>query len=715
MSATSPTQQQAQQALASPALASPTQAAAVAATTTPTAANAAAVTSPQQAPQQQSDAAAAAAGNTTTSANNTNTAATNTNNNNNNNNNNGNGNGNGNGNSAQQTTQGQAQAQATAQAPATGTTSAQNQSAPATNAASADSNTPAPTSATPQSATSTTAEVPLICKWNECNEPFATAEALYEHLCEKHVGRKSTNNLNLTCQWNQCRTTTVKRDHITSHIRVHVPLKPHKCDFCGKAFKRPQDLKKHVKTHADDSVLVGPRTAQDPQGLNANYRATPRAPPSMYDQHGHMRGANQGHFAAPPQNGQPNYYQPPAPPHPSYHPSMYGYQQPPPMGGGAPRPDYLSHQAAAAPAPSPSFGEVRRRGMDDLNEFFGALKRRQIDPTSYQQIGRSLMPLHASLGFSAGGGLAAEYMPQPPHTLGVAGSHGPLTQHYYLPPMPNLRTKEDLQQIDHILEQMQATVYETAGSPAAQYPPVDLRHSPTAYAPRGPAPAAAAAANPADQYAVSAAQVVSPLTAPASSTGGTPAVTPPSSTISYASAHSPTASSSGMSPSSRHNSTSAPVSYPSLPSRPGLPYPTATALGSNFAHNERRLSGGMLQSASSIARRDSDRTPTPKGVAAAADGTAVSSPSDASEHGTETDSYEGTQLYRLIEALRISIRQRLQRGEYEVDSDSNQMQIDPALHGNQADNVGNADDSTNINGNGSAREDRVSYPSLPSA
>ena len=77
-----------------------------------------------------------------------------------------------------------------------------------------------------------------------------------EHVCERHVGRKSTNNLNLTCGWGNCRTTTVKRDHITSHIRVHVPLKPHKCDFCGKAFKRPQDLKKHVKTHADDSVLL---------------------------------------------------------------------------------------------------------------------------------------------------------------------------------------------------------------------------------------------------------------------------------------------------------------------------------------------------------------------------------------------------------------------------------------------------------------------------
>jgi len=37
---------------------------------------------------------------------------------------------------------------------------------------------------------------------------------------------------------------------------VHVPLKPHKCDFCQKSFKRPQDLKKHVKTHADESVLL---------------------------------------------------------------------------------------------------------------------------------------------------------------------------------------------------------------------------------------------------------------------------------------------------------------------------------------------------------------------------------------------------------------------------------------------------------------------------
>ncbi|KAF8506576.1 hypothetical protein F5888DRAFT_1602163 [Russula emetica] len=90
------------------------------------------------------------------------------------------------------------------------------------------------------------------CQWLDCTKSFTDPEPLYNHLCNDHVGRKSTNNLCLICKWRDCVTTCSKRDHITSHLRVHTPLKPHICDICKKTFKRPQDLKKHEKIHTEE-------------------------------------------------------------------------------------------------------------------------------------------------------------------------------------------------------------------------------------------------------------------------------------------------------------------------------------------------------------------------------------------------------------------------------------------------------------------------------
>lgn len=94
----------------------------------------------------------------------------------------------------------------------------------------------------------------LQCEWQEppCGQIFPDPESLYRHLCDQHIGRKSTGNLTLRCHWKNCETACVKRDHITSHLRVHTPLKPHNCEVCGKAFKRPQDLKKHEKIHTEE-------------------------------------------------------------------------------------------------------------------------------------------------------------------------------------------------------------------------------------------------------------------------------------------------------------------------------------------------------------------------------------------------------------------------------------------------------------------------------
>ncbi|KAJ1337551.1 zinc finger protein GLIS2 [Microdochium nivale] len=529
-------------------------------------------------------------------------------------------------------------------------------------------NTPAPSSST--TATSQSGNTPVIpaaampatpssddnltCRWGTCSDKFGTAELLYEHICEKHVGRKSTNNLSLQCFWATCRTTTVKRDHITSHIRVHVPLKPHKCDFCGKSFKRPQDLKKHVKTHADDSVLV---RSPDQHGgaLNSGYRGQPKPPSSYYDHNGQMR-TNPAAFGQPPHHPAHagGYYQHHAPPPQAYGASPMYYQT---MGRG----EHLGYQAAAE-------YESRKRAYDVLNEFFGEAKRRQLDPASYAQVGQRLMPLHGAFGH--GGSLAPEYLPAPVPVGGVdgPGGHGPYHQTYALPPMPNIRTKNDLIQIDQILEQMQSTVYENSNTaaaagmhqPGSHYMPLGIRHS------QSP-PHSAHHSHAAAAYA--AAHAASPMNSTQSN--GTPAVSPPSSSLSYAS---PSASSPGLSPTSRNGSIASGL-YPTLPAvTSGYPGQSATStLGPTFDNDpRRRYSGGMLQRASSGSRPmvEHDPATTPKASESAV--SSVSSPSADSDNGGESRDEKEYEVWldniRVIEALREYVIERLKRGEYEAGS-----------------------------------------------
>ncbi|CDZ96757.1 transcription factor [Phaffia rhodozyma] len=95
-----------------------------------------------------------------------------------------------------------------------------------------------------------------LCLWVGCTKIAPDPETLYNHLCNDHIGRKSTQNLCLTCHWKGCEITCAKRDHITSHLRVHTPLKPHSCAICNKTFKRPQDLKKHERIHTQEHHTV---------------------------------------------------------------------------------------------------------------------------------------------------------------------------------------------------------------------------------------------------------------------------------------------------------------------------------------------------------------------------------------------------------------------------------------------------------------------------
>lgn len=114
--------------------------------------------------------------------------------------------------------------------------------------------------------------VPITCQWLGCGLLFPDGETLYEHLCGEHIGRKSTGTLSLECRWGDCTATARKRDHLTSHCRVHTPQKAYNCTVsdsgpsakpslisaqtCNKAFKRPQDKKKHERTHTSSHQLL---------------------------------------------------------------------------------------------------------------------------------------------------------------------------------------------------------------------------------------------------------------------------------------------------------------------------------------------------------------------------------------------------------------------------------------------------------------------------
>lgn len=560
----------------------------------------------------------------------------------------------------------------------------------------------------------------LTCQWQGCGERCDSAEALYDHVCERHVGRKSTNNLNLTCQWGACRTTTVKRDHITSHIRVHVPLKPHKCDFCGKAFKRPQDLKKHVKTHADDSVLMN-----SPSGGNSGRGSIGGG--GMGQQNGKSK-----HPATYPVTGSgvsdllyytaSGYY--PAShdhsmgnPYPTYQPALGSNAQ----NGQYPQPTSSGQYAGYGSVSYPNNAamqdiqsmDTRRRAIEALNDFLGDIKRRALDPHNYYDVGQRLqstaLPLPVGGGYNTGYS-GAGYQNYSAASLleafnsgnmgGSGGSHGGVATQGYSLPLPNARTKNDLQDIDRFLEQLQATVYESSNQAAAAgvvQPGTHTMHTgenfglsnhQTQYRSSNSPPNYSNAGGVGGVNALSGEPMPSP-TAPLD----TPVLTPASVSSSYAS--------SGQSPMSNHSRASVGSNqmYPNLPSVTGMSdlgagYPTTTSapassLASAFEGlDDRRYSGGRLQRQAPGQDTEmmdaDDRSRTPKASDPKRTKSKVSSIDPALRGEDEKSSSESVttpvddkrqeewiENIRIIEALKKWVEGRLKNGEYEDDEPSN--------------------------------------------
>jgi hypothetical protein len=368
----------------------------------------------------------------------------------------------------------------------------------------------------------------------------------------------------------------VKRDHITSHIRVHIPLKPHKCEHCGKSFKRPQDLKKHIKTHADDSVL-----ASSP-GVGPNRQQHHHQPP--HPQQYAMQQQNPGYY-------HPVQQQPQA--------SMqYGYQPP------TSNPHYQQAQAgnpgynvySAGPG---GYGmdvqhqsySTKGGGYTALDGLFSNIKNRSFDPNDYGAVSQQLMPVQAQ------GLLPAPYgnMGQDPYAMHPAGPLAALTAggngggvygpqaHYaqQLPSLHSLRTKGDYEAADQMLGQMMSAIQEhhsNAAQAAASYQ-VATGMSMNAHGRNSNSPPHALNVPNSHNASISA--------------NSTPVLTPGSTVMSYGSAHSPTSSGHGMSPTTHS------AGYPSLPGAQAMHgMEPNSSLGSQFdSDTRRRHSNALLQRA----------------------------------------------------------------------------------------------------------------------
>lgn len=362
---------------------------------------------------------------------------------------------------------------------------------------------------------------------------------------------------------------------------------------------------------------------------------------------------------------------------------------------------YPYNVAGASSYDNGALTESRKRAHDQMNDFFGDAKRRNIDPGQYQDLGaRFSQFLQMFAPFAAGG-----WNPGYNHGFGGGGPSFDNGGQYQTqaapamgsmnPPFPELRTKNDLMSIDQFLEQLQHTVYDNEGAAQNFQPIAGMQHSGFGFQHRN------SNSSPPRFGGSQTASATTPGSYPSSTFAHSTLDDTPSS---YQQGHSPTGAHQSGSPNGRGQGGSL---YPTLLSFSSLEHhnqfasgpPTSlppSGLGPQYDENDgrRRYSGGYLQRAKPASRGEGGTDDEPRPTSSkgevkledgAKEGQTEGSPAQGefklpsvSEITREQQQSEGKESEQKVEAraswernletlaaMRNYVIQRLQRGEYE--------------------------------------------------